>query len=164
MNSSGEIFVEKKFEVPTRPNAGSGVEDPLFHSESFRTPDHTIGTSNPSFIPLTARDIYDNLGASLDQPMASQMHEMSVTYTVPLDHFIGTTSSATVVSNQLLVGSHSILPLQMAHSIMVPQATTVSTENLVITQAPIGTLLPPRPNLSLPPGYKSLNTFIAIPT
>jgi hypothetical protein len=52
----------------------------------------------------------------------------------------------------------------MAHSIMVPQATTISTENVVITQAPIGTPLPPRPNPSLAPGYKDLNTSIVIPT
>jgi hypothetical protein len=113
---------------------------------------------------LTVRDLYDNLGASPDQPMASQMPETSVTYTVPLDHFTGTTSSVTTISDQLLVGSHSILPLQMAHSIMVPQATTFSTGNVVITQAPIGTPLPPRPNPSLPPGYRALNTSIAIPT
>jgi hypothetical protein len=96
--------------------------------------------------------------------MASQMPETSVTYTVPLDHFTGTTSNVTTVSDQLLVGSHSILPLQMAHSTMVPQATTVSTGNVVITQAPIGTPLPLRPNPSLPPGYNALNTSIAIPT
>jgi hypothetical protein len=46
MNSSGEIVVVENFEVPTGPNAGSGVEDPHFHSESFRTPTHTAGTSN----------------------------------------------------------------------------------------------------------------------
>jgi hypothetical protein len=47
---------------------------------------------------------------------------------------------------------------------MVPQAMTVSTGNVVITQAPIGTPLPLRPNPSLPPGYNALNTSIAIPT
>jgi hypothetical protein len=113
---------------------------------------------------LTVRDLYNNLGAIPDQPMASQMLDMSVTYTIPLDHFIGTTSSVTTVPDQLLVGSHSILPLQMAHSIMVLQATTVSTRNVVISQAPIGTPLPPRSNPSLPPGYRDLNTSIAIPT
>ena len=51
--------------------------------------------------------------------MASQIPEMSVAYTIPLDHFTSTTNSVTIVSDQLLVGSHSILPLQMAHSIMV---------------------------------------------
>jgi hypothetical protein len=164
MNSSREIVVVDNIEVPTGPNARSGVEDPLFQSESFRTLAHTVETSNPSSIPLTVRDLYDNLGVSPDQPMASQMLEMFVTYTVPLDHFTGTTSSVTVFLDQLLVGSHLILPLRMAHSIMVPQATRVSNGNVVVTQAPIGTPLPPRPNPSLPPGYKALNTSIAIPT
>jgi hypothetical protein len=66
MNSSGEIVVDENFEVPTGPNVGSGVEDPLFHSESFRALAHNVGTSNPSSIPLTIHDLYGNLGASLD--------------------------------------------------------------------------------------------------
>jgi hypothetical protein len=52
----------------------------------------------------------------------------------------------------------------MAHSIMVPQATTILTGNLVISQYLIGTPLPPRLNPSLPPGYRALNISIAIPT
>jgi hypothetical protein len=125
---------------------------------------HTAGIFNPSSAPSLVRDIFGNLGVSSNQPMASQMPEMYVTYTVPLDHFTGTTSNVTIVSNQLLVGSHSILPLQMAHSTMVPHAMTVSTRNVVITQDPIGTPLPLRSNPSLPPGYNALNTSIAIPT
>jgi hypothetical protein len=111
MNSSGEIVVVDNTGVPTRPNVGSGVEDPLFPSESFRTPAHTTKAFNPSVAHSSIHDLYDNLGASLDQPMASQMPEMYVAYTVPLDHFIGMTSKVTIVSNQLLVCSHSILPL-----------------------------------------------------
>jgi hypothetical protein len=52
----------------------------------------------------------------------------------------------------------------MTHSTMVPQAMTVSTENVVITQAPIGTPLPLRPNPPLPHGYTYLNISTAIPT
>jgi hypothetical protein len=164
MKSSREIVVVDNTKVPTGPNVGSGVEDPHFHSESFRTPNHTVKTFNPSFIPFIVRDIYDNLGASPDQPMASQMPKTSVTYTKPLDHFTGTTSSVTVVSDQLLVGSHSILPLHIAHSIMVPRDTTIYAGNVVVTQAPFETPLPSRPNPSLPPGYRDLNTSIAIST
>jgi len=47
---------------------------------------------------------------------------------------------------------------------MVSQDTHVSTENLFITQPPIGTPLPLISNLSLPPRYNSLNTSIDIPT
>jgi hypothetical protein len=71
MNSSGEIVVVENTRVPTGPNDRSGVEDLLFHSESFRTLAHAVGTSNPSYVPLTVLDLYGNLGASLDQPMAS---------------------------------------------------------------------------------------------
>jgi hypothetical protein len=73
MNSSGEIVVIKNFEIPIGPNAGSGVEDPLFHSEYFRTPAHTAGTFNPSSVPLTVRELYGNLGVSPDRPMASEV-------------------------------------------------------------------------------------------
>jgi hypothetical protein len=164
MNSFGEIVVVDNTEVPTGPNIGSGVKDPLFQSESFRTPTHTVIIFYPSSIPLTVCYLYDNLGASPEQPMASQMPETYVTYMVSLDHFTGTTNSVTTILDQLLVGSHLILPLQMAHSIMVPRATVVSTKNVVITQAPIGTPLPPRPNPLLPPRYRALNTSISIPT
>jgi hypothetical protein len=88
MNSSREIVVVNNTEVPTRPNIGSGVEDPLFHSESFRTLAHTAGTSILSSIPLTVPDLYGNLGASLDQPMESQVPGTYVTYTIPLDHLL----------------------------------------------------------------------------
>jgi len=47
---------------------------------------------------------------------------------------------------------------------MVPRATTISTGNVVVTQAPIRMPLPLRPTPSLLPGYNSLNTSIAIPT
>jgi hypothetical protein len=120
MNSSEEIVIVENTEVPTRPNIGSGVKDPLFHSESFRTPAHTIRNSNPSSTPLTVHDIYDKLGVSLDQTIGSQIPDISVTYTIPLDHFTGTTHSVTIVPYQLLDGSRSILPLHMAHSIIIP--------------------------------------------
>jgi hypothetical protein len=136
INSSEEIVVVDNTEVPTRPNTRSRVENPLFQSESFRTSIHIIIISNPSYVPLTVCDLYRNPGVSPDQHMVSQMPEMFVTYMVPLDHFSGTTSSVTAVSSQLLVGSHFILPLQMAHTIMVPQATTISIGNVVVTQDP----------------------------
>jgi hypothetical protein len=164
MNSLGEIVVVENTEVSTGPNTGSGVDDPLFQSESFRTPAHTVGIFNPHSAPSSVRDLFGTLGTSSNQPMALQMLETFVTYTIPLDHFTGMTSNVTIVSDQFLLGSHSILPLQMAHSTTVPQATTVSTRNVVITQSPIGTSFLLRPNPSLPPEYNALNTSIAIPT
>jgi hypothetical protein len=47
---------------------------------------------------------------------------------------------------------------------MVPQTTMIPTRNVVISQDLIGTPLPSRPNPSLPPGYRSLNAFVSIPT
>jgi hypothetical protein len=164
MNLAREIVVFDNTEVSIGPNAGSRVEDPLFHSESLRTPTHTAGMSIPSFIPLIVCNLYSNLGASHDQPMEAQVHGTSVTYIVPLDNFASTTSSVTTVSDQLLIGSHSIPTLQMTHSTMVPQATTILTENVVISQALIGTPLPSRPIPSLPPRYRALNTSVPIST
>jgi hypothetical protein len=88
----------------------------------------------------------------------------STTYTVPLDNFTGTTSNVVIVSDQLLIVSHSILPLQLTTSIMVSQAMPVFAGNMVITQSPIGTTLSLISNPSLPPGYNDLNTSIPNPT
>jgi hypothetical protein len=112
----------------------------------------------------SGHDIFDKLGMSPNQPMESHTPVTSTTYTVPLDHFTGTTSNVVTVSDQLLVGSDIILPLHLANSTMVPQATFAFSRSAVITQDPIGTPLPLRSNPSLPLGYNALNTFIANPT
>jgi hypothetical protein len=158
VNSSGEVFVIEDTEVPTGPHAGIEVEDPFFQSESFKTSTHTVGTSSFGYVPLTIRDLYGNLGASPDRPMASQVPEMSVSYTIPLNHFTGMTSNAITVADQLLIGSHSNPTIQMAHSTMVPHVATIPTENVTSSQALIGT--PLRPNPSVPLGYRALNPSI----
>jgi hypothetical protein len=79
MNSSRELVIVNNTRVPTGPNAESGVDDPLFQSESFRTPAHTARIFNPSSSPMIVRDLYGNLGSSPDQPMASQIPEMFIT-------------------------------------------------------------------------------------
>jgi hypothetical protein len=60
--------------------------------------------------------------------MSSHTPITSTSYTVPLDHFTGTTSNVVTVSDQLLVGSHTILPLQLTSSTTVPQVTHVSVQ------------------------------------
>jgi hypothetical protein len=100
MNSLGEIVVFNNIEVPTGPNAGSGVDDPLFQSESFRTMAHTAGIFNPSSSLSSGHDIFGTLGMSSNQPMASQMPKTFVTYTITLDHFTGTTNNVSIVSYQ----------------------------------------------------------------
>ena len=107
MNLSGEVVVIEDTEVPTGPHTGSGVEDPFFQSESFRTPTHTVGTSGFGYVPLTIHDLYGSLGVSPDRPMASQVPETSVSYTLPLNHFTGMTSNVITTPDQLLIGSHS---------------------------------------------------------
>jgi hypothetical protein len=155
INSSGDVVAEEYIGIPTGPHAESGVDDPFFQSESFRTPVHTAGNFDPSspgpsrslWRTSSGQDIFEKLGMShlcprtSNQPMASHTPVTSTAYTVPLDHFTGMTSNVVTVSDQLLVGSHSILPLQLANSTMVPQAMHVSARNMVITQAPIGTPL-----------------------
>jgi hypothetical protein len=130
VNRSGEVVFIEDIKVPTRPNARSRVEDPFFQSEPLRTMTHTLGTSRFGSIPLIVRDLYGNLGVSLDQPMASQVHETSVSYTMPLNHFSGMMSNVIIVADQLLIGSHSNPTIQMAHSTMVPHVSTILTENV----------------------------------
>jgi hypothetical protein len=143
MNSSGELVVDENIEVPTRPNVESGLDDPLFQSESFRT-----SVCNTRVLRKTSsgHDIFDKLSF-----LASKTPMTSTSYTIPLDNFTGATSNVVTVPDQLLIGSHSILRLQIANSTMVPQAMIVSTRNVVITQAPIGTPLPLRSNLVASP-------------
>jgi hypothetical protein len=89
---------------------------------------------------------------------------MSATYTISLDHFNSTTGYLFVGLDTQSVGHNSTIPLQMAHSTMVPNTTTIPTRNTVVTQAPIGTPLSSRRVPSLPHGYHALNTSIPIPT
>jgi hypothetical protein len=43
LNSLGEIITEDHTRIPTGPHVESGVDDPPFQSQSFRTPVHTTG-------------------------------------------------------------------------------------------------------------------------
>jgi hypothetical protein len=52
----------------------------------------------------------------------------------------------------------------MAHSNMVPDAMTITTDKVVVNPALIGTPLSSRPIPSLPPSYHALNNSISIPT
>jgi hypothetical protein len=94
------------------------VDDPPFHSESFRTPVHISRIFNPSLVPVhsfwrtsSRHDIFDKLCMSRIQPMSSHMPITSTSYTVSMDHFTGMTSNVVMVSYSLLVGTHTILPL-----------------------------------------------------
>jgi hypothetical protein len=85
LNSLGEIVTEDHTKIPTRPHADSGVDNPLFQSESFRTMVHTAENFNPSspgpsrtlWKTSSGQDISDKIGMShlhlrtCNQPMAS---------------------------------------------------------------------------------------------
>jgi hypothetical protein len=73
-----------------------------------------------------------------NQPTSSHTHVTSTTYIVPLNHFTGTTSNFVMVSDPLLVGTHTILPLRLTNSTTVPQVAHVSAGSTVVTQAPFG--------------------------
>jgi hypothetical protein len=96
------------------------------------------------------RDIFKKLGMrhlhqrTSNKPMESHMHVNFTSYIVTLDNFTGTTSNVVTVSDQLLVGSHTILPLHLTSSTMVLQVTPVSIGSAVITQDPIEMPLPLR--------------------
>jgi hypothetical protein len=91
MNSLGELVVETSGTL-TGPHTCPGVENPLFSSHPFRAP------------PRTVQELYDNLGAGPDSPVVSQLPKTFFTYTIPLDHFAGTTRNITVVPDTQSVG------------------------------------------------------------
>jgi hypothetical protein len=119
----GDVVAEDYTRIPIGPHIDSGVDDPLFQSESFRTLVHTARIVNPISSPpicsiwktSSGQYIFEKLGMiclhqmTSDQPMESHMLVTSTTYTIPLDNFTGTTSNVVTVSEQLLVGSISAL-------------------------------------------------------
>jgi hypothetical protein len=103
------------------------------------------------------RDLY-GAGIGVDVP---------ITYTVPLNHFTGTTifsATPSVGLNTSSIGPRSTFSLQTAHSTMVPHVTTIPAGNAVVSQAAIGTPITPRPSSSLPFGYRSLSSFAVTTT
>jgi hypothetical protein len=111
-------------------------DDPFYAENIVRSPPHLV------------QDRYGT-GEGVDA---------SSSYTVPPNHFIGTTTftaTPTVAPNTPPVGPRSTIPLQTAQSTMVPHIPTIPVGNPVVTQAPIGTPVTPRPNL--PFGFRALN-------
>jgi hypothetical protein len=88
-----------------------------------------------------------------------------ISYTIPLNHFTDTTTFTATLPVGLNIPSiapRSTLPLQMAHSTMVPHIPTIPTSNAVVNQVVIGTPVTPRP--TLPFGFRALNTPTATTT
>jgi len=151
MNSSGELVLET-FGISIGPHSWPGVRDPLWTIDIF------------GHQPRIVRDLYDNLREGPDFTDVSQFPETYVTYTIPLEHFVGTIINNIVSQDTWSVGPSSNLSLQMAHSTMVPHVMTIPTGNVVVNQSPIGTPLSSRPIPSLLPRYHTLNPSTAIPT
>jgi hypothetical protein len=146
----GNVVVEDYTRIPSRPFIDSRVDEPPFHSESFRTLVQTFGIFNPSPVPVCSfwrtasrHDIFDKLGMSPKQPTSPHIPVTSTTYTVPLSHFTGTKINIVTFSDPLLVGTHTILPLRFTSSTRVPQVAPFSIGSSVTIQALIGTPLLP---------------------
>jgi hypothetical protein len=97
-------------------------------------------------------------------PIASKPLETYYTFTIPLDHFNSTTCYYFPGSEAFSASPSSTIPLQQAHSTMVPNTMIILTRNMVTSQTPIGTPLLPSYIPSLPLGYNALNASIPNPT
>jgi hypothetical protein len=127
-------------DIPTRSSQNPLASDPFWTADVVRSP------------PCLVRDLYGT-GEGADAPFS---------YTVPPNHFIGTTTftaTPTVGLNIPSVGPRSTIPLQTAHLTMAPHIPTIPASNAVVNQAPIGTPITPRP--TLPFGFRALNASIA---
>jgi hypothetical protein len=139
LNSAGEFFVVNPSDIPTGSHSNPLVDDPFWTADIVRSP------------PRMVRDLYGT-GIGADAP---------ITYTVPLNHFIGATIFSTTPSvgpNTSSVGPRSTFSLQTTHSTMAPHVPTIPASNAVVSQAEIGTPIKPRPSSSLHFGYRALNS------
>jgi hypothetical protein len=145
LNSAGEFVVVNPSDVLTGSHSNPLVKDPFCTTDIVRSP------------PRMVQDLY-GIGIGVDVP---------VTYTVPLNHFTGTTIFSTTPSidpNTSSIGPRPTFSLQTTHSTMVPHVPTIPTSNVVVRQAAIGTPLTLRPSSSLPFGYRALNSFVVTTT
>jgi hypothetical protein len=143
LNSTGEFVVINPSNIPEGSPQNPLPNDPFWTENIVRSP------------PRLVRDLYGT-GEGADA---------SFSYTVPPNHFNGTTTfTATptvgpnippVGSNVPFVGPRPTIPLQTAHSTMAPHIPTIPAGNAVVNQTPIGTPVTPRPNL--PFGFRALN-------
>jgi len=147
MNSARELVVVS-YGTLTRPFGG---DDPFWTTDIVRSP------------PPMMWDLYGS-GVGADIPTIPELLEMSATLSIPVDHFSSTTAYLFIGLDIHSVGLSSTIPLQMAHSTMVPHATTTPTGNIVVNHAPIGTPCSSRPTPSLPLGYHALNPYVSIHT
>jgi hypothetical protein len=142
---AGELVVINPSDILTGSHSNPLVGDPLWTDDIVQSPSRTV-------------HYHYGPGIGVNIP---------VTYTIPLDHFTGTTiisNTPSIDPNMPSIGPSSTLSLQMVHSTMVPHVSTIPTGNVVDSQATIGTPLVSRPSSSLPSGYIALNSSIVTTT
>jgi hypothetical protein len=139
LNSVGEFVIVNPSDILTGSHSNPLFDDPFWTADIVQSPSRMVW------------DLY-GIGIGVDA---------SITYTVPLNHFAGTTIFSTTPSidpNTSFVGPRSIFSLQMAHSTMVPHISTIPAGNALVSQSAISTPISPRPSSSLPFGYRELNS------
>jgi hypothetical protein len=140
LNSAGEFFFIHPSDIPVGSSQNPLASDPFWTTDVVRSP------------PRLVQDFYGT-GEGADIPFS---------YTVPPNHFTGTTiftATPPVGTNTPSVGPRSTIPLQTTHSTMAPHIPTILAGNAVVNQAPIGTPVTPRP--TLPFRFKALNASAA---
>jgi hypothetical protein len=140
MNSAGEFVVINPSDIPAGSSQNPLANGPFWTADVVQSP------------PCLVRDLYGT-GEGADAPFS---------YTVPPNHFTGTTTfiaTPTIGPNTPSVGPRSTIPLQTPHSTMAPHIPTIPAGNAVVNQAPIGTPITPRP--TLPFGFRELNASTA---
>jgi hypothetical protein len=136
LNSTGEFIVVNPSDIPTGSSQKPLASDPFWTVDVVRSP------------PRLVRDLYGT-GEGVDAPFS---------YTVPPNHFTGTTAfiaTPTVGPNIPSIGPRPTIPLQTVHSTMALHIPTIPAGNAVVNQASIGTPVTPRP--TLPFGFRALN-------
>jgi hypothetical protein len=106
LNSVDEFVFINPSGIPTGPHSYPLVDDPFWTADIVRSPSRMV------------QDLYGT-GIGADAP---------ITYTIHLNHFIGTTifsSTPSIGLNTSSVGPRSTFSLQMAHSTMVPHIPTI---------------------------------------
>jgi hypothetical protein len=144
LNSADEFVVINPSDIPTGSHSNPLVEDPFWTIDIVQSP------------PRMVWDLY-GIGIGDDVP---------VTYTIPLNHFTGTTifsATPSIDLNTSSIGPRSTFSLQTTHSTMVPHVLTIPASNVVVIQAAIGTPLTPRPSSSLPFGYRAVLPLSLLP-
>jgi hypothetical protein len=150
LDSLGNVINEEIPRLPERPVTETymGSTQPIF-GEEYGTP--VRPSTATSISPTTARSIWRT-------PSGRNLYEHfeSIRHPFRPDDLPGRAGpSGQTMSHPVDQIVRPTIPLQTAQSTIVPHIPTIPAGNPVITQAPIGTPVTPRPNL--PFGFRALN-------